>query len=661
MLNIKKFTLVILFATFLACTASKESLLDQKIPLKVQQGFQLTHTLNFPIDTSYTKAVVKVVNGNNIIGNGVFISNHGLLLTTYDPVLSMVSQIPKHNHVLNGFSATAREHELSLPNISVLILIDEMDVTEEYSSQIPIQSSNYQINQIEQEVTRTLIETTQSKYPNFLVQISEIYGGNRKILSVYKSLNDVRLVWNDDLKIDVHDLSNSDSLYHAISTSTAILRVYGDDQSTQHTSNYTNAPYQNEAHFKVGNINTDSNIAVALGFPTSTYRNYPLRALNFYKNVTNRVILNTYQSFINIQDSISASNTSLLYAGLYSRYNIKAEIERFTDIQRSLRNDRMIKYKENIQVEFNEWLKSDSTIEANYREIFTFVDQAYDIAEQNGASFYTTTYALRLSQLDDLTNQVKNFLEQSPTIESEQDLLDFKSTTLNNINKIRASIDITTELRFMSNTLVALKSLPESQQLPSLDGISFDNTNLEPSTRALRFLQRQVDSSFLFDTTLKTEDLNPNVFYSDTLFSILDEILFVNDMNRNNHSIFLAYQQPALQVFNAAYLEFLGESTFTPDANGTLRYNLGFIDSAINKQDKYLLTNNDFSANAKGSAVLSLDGTLLGITSNSSEYIGGNYSFSEENAFLKSVSVPYLYRQWENDFINDDWFTEIKN
>ena len=661
MLNIKKFTLVILFATFLACTATKESLLDQKIPLKVQQGFQLTHTLNFPIDTSYTKAVVKIINGNTIIGNGVFISNNGLLLTTYDPVLSMVSQIPKHNHVLNGFSATAREHELSLPNISALILIDEMDVTEEYSRQISAQSSNYQINQIEQEVTRTLIETTQSKYPNFLVQISEIYGGNRKILSVYKSLNDVRLVWNDDLKIDVHDLSNSDSLYHAISSSTALLRVYRDDQSTQNTSNNPNAPYQNEAHFKVGNINIDHNATVALGFPTSTYRNYPLRALNFYKNVTNRVILNTYQSFINIQDSISASNTSLLYAGLYSRYNIKSEIERFTDIQRSLHNDSMIKYKENIQAEFNEWLKSDSTIEANYREIFTFVDQAYDIAEQNGASFYTITYALRLSQLDDLANQVKNFVEQSPTIESEQDLLDLKIATLNNINKIRATIDITTELRFISNTLVALKSLPESQQLPSLDGISFDNTNLESSTQALRFLQRQLDSSFLFDSTLNTKDLNPNVFYSDTLFSILDEILFVNDMNRNNHSIFLAYQKPALQVFNAAYLEFLGESTFTPDANGTLRFNLGFIDSAINEHDKFLLTINDFSANAKGSAVLSLDGTLLGITSNSSEYIGGNYSFSEENAFLKSVSVPYLYRQWENDSINDDWFAEIKN
>ena len=138
----------------------------------------------------------------------------------------MVSQIPKHNHVLNGFSATAREHELSLPNISVLILIDEMDVTEEYSSQIPVQSSNYQINQIEQEVTRTLIETAQSKYPNFLVQINEIYGGNHKILSVYKPFKDVRLVWNDDLKLDEHMLSNSDSLYHAISSSTALLRVY---------------------------------------------------------------------------------------------------------------------------------------------------------------------------------------------------------------------------------------------------------------------------------------------------------------------------------------------------------------------------------------------------------------------------------------------------
>ena len=160
MQNIKKFTLLILLSTFLGCTACKESLFDQNTPLKVQQGFHLTSTLDFPFDSSYTKAVVKVVNGNNIIGNGVFISNHGLLLTTYDPVLSMVSQIPKHNHVLNGFSATTRENELSLPNISVLILIDEMDVTEEYSSQIPVQSSNYQINQIEQEVTRTLIETT---------------------------------------------------------------------------------------------------------------------------------------------------------------------------------------------------------------------------------------------------------------------------------------------------------------------------------------------------------------------------------------------------------------------------------------------------------------------------------------------------------------------
>ena len=105
------------------------------------------------------------------------------------------------------------------------------------------------------------------------MQINEIYGGNHKILCL-QALKDVRLVWNDDLKLDEHMLSNSDSLYHAISSSTALLRVYRDDQSTQNTSNNPNVPYQNEAHFKVGNINM-TNATVALGFPTSTYRNYP--------------------------------------------------------------------------------------------------------------------------------------------------------------------------------------------------------------------------------------------------------------------------------------------------------------------------------------------------------------------------------------------------
>ena len=77
----------------------------------VQQGFQLT-TQPLPFDTTYTKAVAKLYRGNSFVASGAFISERGLFITTYDPVLNVVAGDPAQKSLLTGFSAENLESRI---------------------------------------------------------------------------------------------------------------------------------------------------------------------------------------------------------------------------------------------------------------------------------------------------------------------------------------------------------------------------------------------------------------------------------------------------------------------------------------------------------------------------------------------------------------------
>jgi len=420
-------------------------------------------------------------------------------------------------------------------------------------------------------------------------------------------------------------------------------------------------PYSKEHHFQLPDELPGQTEVIALGFPDRTFRSETYRALNFYYTLTNSSIVDAYVPLQHSQDDNAQNDTDYSYSTLYQRYNTASQVTRYKKIQELFSTSELLELKADQETDFQVWSETDTTINPAYKQVSTYINQAFDIAEQNGSSFYATNYTIQLGRIDDLANQIKIYYEQSALAQTDQELDDLKALALHNIDQLLQSININTELEYLSYSVAALHSIPEEQQLPSLDRL-FENVGDDKILETARmFLERQKSSSFLFDVNAAKNALENETTYDDSLFTILDEILFVNDMNRNNHAIYLAYLQPAQQVFVRALMEKEGIGNYPADANGTLRYNLGHFTKTENVIDTdHIITSNDFSANSSGSAVVTLDGLLLGIAdAENSGDIFSNYLFNREAAYLKSSNIPRLFGKWAKEHSDSEWLQEI--
>ncbi len=604
----------------------------------VHQGFPLTiHPT--PFDSSYTRAVAKLYRGNSFVASGAFISESGLFLTTYDPVLNLITNEPARNEIMTGFSADSNLDEIPIPGMSLLVLIEEKEVTELYNQQIPDSIRNNQINRIKQQITQSLTEEAKGGRSDVIAQVTELLAGNRQILSVYKIINDLRLVWSDSITDTVSPFAKSNELRDIASSKSSLIRAYIPENGISTGFNQSSKPYTVSTHFSLPTPEQPDQNVYMIGFANRTFRNDAFRAFKFYNSIVNPAIINSYSAYQTRLDEAAENNTTFSYQTIYDRFNVALQVQLYKEIQDEFKTKDILKLKNDTEFDLRLWATTDTTIEPKFRDIFSYIDQAFDIAEQNGSSFYITSYSLQFGKLDDLANLIKNYNEEILLPKSDAEIEALRAQIAENQQQLLSVIDLQSEISFLSDVLITINSLPDAQSIPSVQLLFMDIDESEYYDAAKNFLERQTSTSVLFDVEETQKAIANDVIYQDSLFTLLDEILFVNDMNRNNHAIYLAYNRPAQQVFLQAKATKNGH--VFPDGNGTLRYNKGYFRAALNNTDsEYLLTYNDFHARSPGSIIFNDKGEILGLSDHHvPKNLIPNYIFNKENAYFYSLDV----------------------
>ncbi len=623
---------VCFFVLTVSCSTSNQTS-DAFIAPKVTEGMHLIPDTPLPFDSSLTQSVAKVYKGNEFLGSGAFVSKNGLFLTNYSLALEHFSiNLSGPGFSLSeGFIAQNNNDEILLPGISLLIEIEQIDVSQEFSNEISDSANNFEIFQTKQRVGQALIAQKKASMPDALVVINDIFSGNRQIMSVYIQLSDIRLVFAPALSIKEQQKPTSSEIYQSASGNTAIFRAY--------TSNSEGAPipFNPKGYIEIVNsIAPEDYIPIALGFPNRTHRLESEYALDFYRTDTNPYILEAYESFVEKEDFLSQQFHEYSTASLARRFNSALQVDQYTKIQESFEKYDLLTEKLDQEQFFKEWL-ADSTQPNNYRSIYNFIQQAFEIAEQNGAGFYATSYIHLLSPFDEIGTIFRNHLdsEQSAGISS---LVQQQYQLLSNIN-------IEAESALFKDLILLLSKLPEEQQFLSIQDILSGVPKEDYEQAISEFMDRMRSTSFLLNPEKTEEVLTNNAAFEDSLYQVIDESLFLNEMSRNNQGIYVAYLQPARQVFVKAKMDFYGENELQADANGTIRYNKGSF-NRISANGKYLFTNNDFSGRAPGSIVINQKGELLGIIGNAAaENLISNYIFIEEHAFVKSIHSQFVVDQ----------------
>lgn len=618
------------------CSGAKSVSNQTNSPSAPEQGMRLAASAELPFSSETSGSVAKIYRGNTFSQSGAFVSPDGLFLTNFAIALDYFSTYTPGdlNWLRDGFSASKTADELPLPGVSIMIPTEQTEVTPLFEDALTDATNNLEVAQIKQSVAQELINQKKAENPEAFVQVHELNSGNRQLLVVYKVLNDVRLAYAPPTNLSTEDLEDSKHLVDTFADRIVLVRAYDSGES----------PYQSTNYLTPGLLKNDSQPVYALGFPDRTYRQESSRALTFYYSETNPYIIDSYTAYLNKENSLVAGNPTRALQTLPSRYNIADAVEQYRAIQSSFADDSILVKKQKQEAEFSQWVEMDTVLGSRYQDILYFIDQAYDIAEQQGASFYITSYAMALGSLDEISTPFRTFLDADQTDKTPETIASEEQSLIQAQQSMLPNINMDAELDLLREFILILTSLPEEKHMFIIQDI-FANTPPEKfEKRATDFIKRNGASSVLFNPQKAAEALQSNTLETDSLFALLDEIVFTNQMARNNQSIYMAYLQPAQQVYAEAQQEMNPDLENHPDANGTLRINRGYW--LPEESGTFLTTNNDFSGKAPGSVLVTQDGKLLGlIRDRKTELISSNYLYQAERVRVQAIPITAVIRQ----------------
>lgn len=602
---------------------------------------------SLPFPDSANLGVAKLYKGNNAAGSGIFVSQNGLFLTNYSAILDLISSGDDYNFFNDGFIASSGENEMPLQGISLLIEIEQTDVTDEVQKEVTKFSPNNEIYRSIQEQKTLLLNERRGDRTDLFIEIKDLYSVNRQIMVVYQIIRDIKLVFAPSVSLNS---LKSDELELKLANEFVILRAYNGENPA--------VPIQNGFHFNLSepNLNSDQEL-ISFGFPGKTYRLETSRAIEFYHTKLNPYIVSFFEIYQNKEDSLA--NLDQLYAlrSASNRYSVSQNLSFFQKAQEVISEEDVIPIKKRYEDQLLGKIKADTTIPPLYNDLFSRIDQAYDIAEQTADILYTTNYFNTLSSLDNLATLFRSYLDQTSNSDSKDQLI---TQTLASHSRMLQQINVGAELVMLKKFIPAFKSIPEDQQPLMIFDLFADAGSNDLELLSSDYVDGELASSFLFDSELALQTLTDNTILDDPLFNLLEELAFSFETAQQNFLRHYAYLFPAQQILTRVKMNSDSSNELFPDSDLFLSYNIGSLNPKTTPNSDYFYTTNDFSGKAPGTAILNSEGLLVGMVGEElGESILGNYVYTKESAYLKALSAKAILKAIESSENTDGLLREL--
>jgi len=550
------------------------------------KGLKLPANALYDSDSpSLNQAIVRINIGSNGGGTGSFVSDKGLILTNhhvaYDAIASASSA--GNNYLKQGFYADSLKNEIPIPDYNLYITIEQKEVTQKINSQLNDTLTYQERQHKSQKIRKQLIAQRKGNNNDLVVNIDDYWGGNRQFMTVYKVIRDVRLVYAPPESIGKYggDIDNWEWPRHTGDYS--FLRAYVAPDGSSSAYNKSNIPYHPDKHLTIDASGlAPGDFTMILGYPGSTYRHESSYAFEFYRNIRNPILIDSYQAILDGLEYAARQDSEVAVENASKRASVANSLKYYQGIQKGFKKYHIVKHKQDIEQHFAQWIKQDSLRQVTYRRVLPQLDQAYHIASQTGDLLYATALPLNnnsLLQIAGLYNSYRQYLADST--KSDLDHAN-KDSLLHRQQKILSNINVQAQNVMLSEMIYTLASLPDGK-VPFYLMQLFNGTRGDTLRNEInQFLNDQQKRSIIYNTDRAKKLLSLPIDSArarpvDKMVKLYQEILDSYKFSRKNYVQHFAYLHPAQKLYEQGMLKFRTDSTEYPDANFTLRLSGGHI------------------------------------------------------------------------------------
>jgi len=513
---------------------------------------------------------------------GEIISEKGLLLTNHHCGFGQIQKHSSvdHDYLTDGFWALSPEEELPNPGLTVTMMTEMRDVTDEVLNGVKEDMTTAERIALIRENAKAIVEDFEkgSEYKAF---IRSFFKGNQYYMIIVEIFKDIRLVGAPPSNIGKFGGDTDNWMWPRHTGDFSLFRIYVGPDGKPAEYAEGNIPYEPKYYFPISLEGVEEDdFTFVFGYPARTNEYLPSYAIDLVANVQNPQVINLRQHRLDIFNKYSENDPKvrIQYATKHARVSNKWKkmIGESGGIQRM----KGIQQKEAYEKTFNVWANSNTDLSAKYGKLLpefestyneiTPLKVAYDYYKEAGMAIELVKYAGNFGKL---VNESKE--KTTKTEDLDQPIEKLKKQTSSFFKDYYQPID--------QEVMAALLRIYDENITTSYKPEFFNTIHTKYGGNYKAYTNYVFEKS-MFDNNETVEHLlenyknkNHKKIEKDPAFQMFTDLQNLFNQIRPE-LLSLNNQLDSLQrIYMAGQMEMQPDHRFYPDANFTLRVTYGNI------------------------------------------------------------------------------------
>ncbi len=554
-----------------------------KLPWKQMESYGMKLTPEQLFDTSATclsRAIV-LVDG----GTGSFVSANGLIITNHHVAFGGIQSVSsvQEDYLKNGFNATTKDQEISLPTYNAEIVTGIADITKDVLAGVnDTMAAASRADAIRGKIREIENAHRHGQLPDTIYRVSEMYNGIKYYLFEYSVLRDVRLVYAPPSAIGNYGGEVDNWMWPRHTGDFSFLRAYVAPDGKHAAYSVNNVPYHPTVFLPLSNKPIeDSSFAMILGFPGRTFRYRTYAEIQLSENELLPLQMKLFKQRMDIIERASKNDraTEIKYSNLYrgianTEKNIDGTLE-------GMRRSDILGERKAREQSFEEFLKGDPNRQQRFGEIIPQIAALYeryktfDQKQIVLASLLSSPTVMRLgSEMNEVALSFKKDAEGKERPDSTR-MAALKRTLSSTYKNFDPAID----RQFLEIILNDALNLPAAQRIEAVQKIVGDKTGEDRVKKISEF----VDDLYKHTKLVNQDDAMALAEKSADDIRDDDAVRFASELQKENAPITAQTNEFNNTISRLrgslmeAYMAWKGSDIY-PDANRTLRFTYGIVE-----------------------------------------------------------------------------------